>query len=121
MFRTMFSRLACMQALPSMPTEAPPEAKPQPAAFVVRPAPPLRFYALLTALFVAGLLLRLWNIDFGLPMIYHPDESKKSTLINMLQNGQELNEEVNALTHPGLMINLVACLRRVLRPLALPQ
>ena len=76
-----------------------------------------KYWLILGSLCGIGLLLRLWNIDFGLPLIYHPDEIKKYDMITWLLNGMGVDYRINPLIHPGLMVNLVASVCRVRKAL----
>lgn len=84
-------------------------------------APRRRFWAALAALTLAGLALRLWNIDYGIPAIYHPDEFKKFAIIDRIVRGLPLDYSIMPLIHPGCMVNVTAGVVAVAEPLGLPH
>lgn len=49
----------------------------------------------------AALALRLWNLDWGLPALYHPDEATKVVVILRMIAG----ESPDYFSHPGLLLN----------------
>ena len=58
------------------------------------------FYAVLIAL--AGLVLRLYNIDFGLPANFHPDEVPKYNAIMRMRNYGDFNPRY--FLHPSILL-----------------
>lgn len=72
-----------------------------------------RFALAVSMLTLAGLALRLWNIDFGLPDPYHPDEKKKFTNVVQSLGGQNQNFANHPFAHPGLMIGMATGAVRV--------
>lgn len=74
---------------------------------------PFCFFAAIAALAIAGLALRLWNIDFGLPECYHPDENIKVCVINCSLSRGSLDDIQHPLTHPGFMVSAAAGFSRL--------
>jgi hypothetical protein len=74
------------------------------------------YWSALTLAFVLALALRAWNIDFGLPSHYHPDESAKAWIIQNLFVGKFRGY----LSHPGLLLDSVAFAAAIRRALGLP-
>jgi hypothetical protein len=54
--------------------------------------------------FALAFALRLWHLDFGLPLQLHPDENVKVAVMQRLLAGQA----PGYFLHPGLMVNLSA-------------
>lgn len=58
---------------------------------------------------IAGGALRAWNLDWGLPVILHPDEHIKGQVVGRILSGQL----PDYLFHPGLMVNLAAAVSKI--------
>ncbi len=64
------------------------------------------FHIALVAVVLLAITLRLWSIDFGLPMVTHPDESPILTPAERMVSEGHLNPEW--FRYPGLIIYLQA-------------
>lgn len=55
-------------------------------------------------IWIAALAIRLWNVSFGLPGVYHPDEwSKYQVVLRLLEH-----KKPDYFLHPGLLVNSTA-------------
>lgn len=63
----------------------------------------------LVVLVVGAYALRWWNIGFGLPELFHPDEGRKVMIISSI--GQD--QLPGNYSHPSLMVNAVAMVAKV--------
>ncbi len=79
-----------------------------------------RFAIALAVLTFAGLALRLWNIDYGLPVSYHPDEMKKAFMIDRFVGGKGWDLSMHPLEHPGVMLRMMGAAVRTARALGVP-
>ncbi|MCE5231021.1 glycosyltransferase family 39 protein [bacterium] len=79
-------------------------------------------FAAATLLIVAiGLALRLWNIDFGMPQLYHPDENKKYLIVDSILDGKEQNFRSHPLIHPGFMVTITGEACRAAIAMGMPR
>ncbi len=87
------------------------EAAPEQAEGTKEARPDFRILPCLILLTLVAFWLRLGNVDFGLPALYHPDEGRKVMLFTDIAEGRPASN----FSHPGLMVNSLSIVYYVAR------
>lgn len=70
-------------------------------------------FVLISCAFVCGAILRFYDIDFGLPANYHPDEVPKYNAIQRMRHYEDLNPRY--FLHPTLLLYSAYFFNNILR------